>query len=113
MPPNGIEWLITYFEETNTRRPSWLYSVNLEVWGSLPRQDINLREENCTIVSINFDKLKDLAYEEGLDDARLAHGMLLNWVIEKLSGPWNMTVMGTFVFTNDNDATMFKMTWFG
>ena len=36
-----------------------------------------------------------------------------NWVVEKLSGPWNMTVQGTFLFRDDNDAALFKMTWFG
>jgi len=110
---NGIEWLVNYIEDTNIPRPSWMDEVDLTVWGSLPRQDKTLREEQCTIISIKFDKLEEIAREDGLDDAKLAHGMLLNWVVEKLSGSWNMSVLGTFLFRNDNDAALFKMTWFG
>lgn len=113
MLPNGTQWLVNYFDETNTRSPMWMNTVDLEVWGSLPRQNVDLREENCTVVSIKYDKLTELAREDGLDDARLIHGMLLNWVVEKLSGPWNMTVLGTFLFQDDSDAALFKMTWFG
>lgn len=113
MYPNGIEWLVKYLEATHTRRPVWLDGIDLEIWGSLPRQDVDLIEEDCTIISIKFDKLHELAREDSLDDTHLAHGMLLNWVIEKLDGKWNMTIMGTFMFEDDNDATMFKMTWFG